>query len=165
MQIITALSGISVVLSLLFVARQTRELTRQTRLNNRIGTLGSMHDSLEMLHEIQAIFTDRPELRPYFYGGKPCPRRGHRREMLVNIAEMLADTIDYGLMVVKLMPGTEEYEGWLNYALFMMQSSPALREHVDENPDWYLAYRRIIVRHSQHAAGQRGLAETHDSSL
>ena len=149
MQIITAVSGISVVLSLLFVARQTRELARQTKLNNRIGTLGSMHDSLEMLHEIQAIFTDKPELRSYFYDAKPCPSRGRRREALINIAEMLADTIDYGLMVVKLMPGTEEYAGWVHYALSMVQSSPTLRDHINENPEWYLEYWRLIAQHSR----------------
>jgi hypothetical protein len=107
LEIITAISGISVVLSLIFATGQTRELTKQTKLNNHIETLGSMHDSLEMLHEIQAILIDKPELRPYFYKSKPCPSKGQRRKVVINIAEMLADTIDYGLMVVQLMPGTK----------------------------------------------------------
>jgi hypothetical protein len=86
------------------------------------------------------------------YEGKPCQRRRRHRDTVINIAEMLADTIDYGLMVVQLMPGTEEYEGWLHYALFMNQSSPTLREHVNENQEWYLAYwRRLVARHPRSA--------------
>jgi hypothetical protein len=144
-EIITAVSGISVVLSLLFAGMQTRELAKQTKLNNHIGSLASMHDSLEMLREIQIIFTEKPELRPYFYAGKSCPGRGRRREVVINIAEMFADAIDYGLMVVKLMPGTQEYEGWYHYARFMAQNSPTLNEHLRENPEWYLGYWQLIT--------------------
>jgi hypothetical protein len=145
LQIIAGLSGISVVLSLLFLARQTSELARQTKLNNRIGTLGGMSDALERLHSVQGIFTDKPGLRPYFYEGKQYPRYGRRQGELLNIAEMIADAIDYGLIVVDLMPGTAEHEGWRNYAIFMVESSPVLRSVLNHHLDWFPAYKRLIT--------------------
>jgi hypothetical protein len=147
-QIITAISGASVVLSLLFLARQTNELARQTRLSNQIGTLTGTHDALELLHDIQGIFTDKPELRSYFYDGRKCPRRGRQRAVILNLAEMMADAIDYGLMVVSLIPDTKEYDGFRSFAVFMMQSSPAVHDLVNDHPEWYLAYQEVIAQHS-----------------
>jgi hypothetical protein len=144
-QIITGLSGISVVLSLLFLARQTSELARQTKLNNRIGTLGGMSDALERLHSVQGIFTNKPGLRPYFYEGKQCPQHGRRQGELLNIAEMLADAIDHTLNVVDLMPNRPEDEGWRNYAVFMVESSPVLRSVLNYHLDWFPAYKRLIA--------------------
>jgi hypothetical protein len=144
-QIITGLSGISVTLSLLFLARQTSELAKQTKLNNRIGTLGGMSDALERLHAVQAILTDKPELRPYLYHGKQPPQRGRRLGELLNIAEMIADAIDYGLIVVDLMPGTAEHEGWRDYAVFIAENSPIVASMLGDHSNWFPAYKRLIA--------------------
>jgi hypothetical protein len=114
-----------------------------------------MHDAVEILHGVQEIFTAKPELRAYFYDGKPCPNRGSRRASLMNIAEMLADGIDFGLMVIDLMPGTEEYDGWRDYALSIMQTSPTLKELINEHPEWYLAYGKLIAKSSSPAKTSR----------
>ena len=136
------------MLSLLFLARQTSELAKQTRLSNQIGTLTSTHDASDLVHDVQAIFTDKPELRSYFYDGKQCPRRGKRRAIVLNLAEMMTDAIDYGLMVASLIPDTKEYDGFRDYALFMMQSSPAVNDLVYDHPEWYLAYHEVIAEHA-----------------
>ena len=104
-----------------------------------------MSDALERLHSVQGVFTDKPGLRPYFYGAKQYPQHGRRQGELLNIAEMLADAIDYGLIVVDLMPGTSEHEGWRNYALFMVESSPVLRRVLNHHLDWFPAYKRLIA--------------------
>jgi hypothetical protein len=57
---------------------------------------------------------------------------------------MIVDDIDFGLMVVDLIPGTEEYDGWRDYARFCAKNSPAIQEILDNYPEWYLAYQRLM---------------------
>jgi hypothetical protein len=145
LQVIAGASGVSVVLSLIFLGAQARELARQTRLNNRIAAAAGMHDSTQLLHDVCRIFVQRPDLRAYFYEGKECPRSGKRRAEVLSIVEMLADAIDYGLMVVELSPDTASYEDWHAYALSMAKVSPVLRDWLGRHNEWYKTYKRLLA--------------------
>jgi hypothetical protein len=104
-----------------------------------------MYNSLSLEHSIQRIFTDRPELRAYFYEGKEYPRQGEQRAALLNIAEMLADAIDYGLMFEELSPEAVELQGWRDYAVSMTQTSPVLRDYMAQYPEWIPMYTRLVA--------------------
>ncbi|MFC4016437.1 hypothetical protein ACFOW4_00520 [Micromonospora sp. GCM10011542] len=147
------------VASLAFVAFQTRQLTRQTQTSNGIAALGAMYNGLERLHQIQAILIERPNLRPYFYSNKvPLDLDPEEGTRLLLLAELLGDVLDYGLMVVDLMPPVKEYEGWHDFATFLHEHSPVLRQIAYEHPEWWVR----LIRHWQEAGLRPPAAEQSD---
>ncbi|WP_433610353.1 hypothetical protein ACQP2P_41010 [Dactylosporangium sp. CA-139114] len=144
------LASIGVIASLVFAAYQARILAHQTKISNGIASLGAMYNGLERLHSIQALLIEDPALRPYFYSNKVAPpaetAEGSR---IAVVAEVLADAVDYGLMVVDLMPPVKDYEGWRNFANFLHGNSPVLRQLVSDHPEWWIR----LDRHWKDAGG------------
>lgn len=133
-----------VVASLVFVALQTRELSRQTRANNRIAVTTGMYNALERSHQLDFFLAEQPQLRAYLYEGLPCVESDANFPVVATLAEVLADVIDYGLMVAELLPGTEQYIGWGLYATHAVDNSPHLRQHLAERPEWYPQLSRHV---------------------
>jgi hypothetical protein len=135
--LIGILSAISIVLSLLFVARQTHELTRQTRINNSIGTATAVHDLIEISHNWHGNIIERPDLRPYFFADKVCSRNNPDYPTVATLAELLADLLDYDLLTANLMPGVELTAVWHHWPRHMLGHSPILREVVEAHGEWW----------------------------
>ncbi|WP_331743204.1 hypothetical protein OG239_43285 (plasmid) [Streptomyces sp. NBC_00868] len=85
-----------------------------------------------------------PGLRPYFYEGKPCPRRGAERERVLILAGMYASVLDTGVLTTRLVPATESHEDWKNYSQFILNNSPTMREFVREYPHWYPELTKLL---------------------
>lgn len=70
--VLSVIGLILVVVSLCFSALQTREVARQSRINNRIGSANAI---LEINNVGQAWYDrvlEDPSLRPYFFDGGPA---------------------------------------------------------------------------------------------
>lgn len=137
MDLVNAVSVASVILSLLFVARQTRDLARQTRISNSIAGAGLVHDILEVSHAWHAALADDPHLRPYFFDNRACAAGSPDRARTEIMAEMLADILDYDLVAAKLMPDAESPKEWHRWPRHMLLQSPILREVVQRHRDWW----------------------------
>jgi hypothetical protein len=136
-------TSMGVVASLCFVAFQTRQLARQTKIRNGLASLSVRYNSLERLHAVQCILIDNPSLRPYFYSNKGRPDASTEEgARVLLVAEMIADAGDYGVMALEIMPPIEGYDGWRDYAAFILDNSPAVREVVSAHPKWYVQLRR-----------------------
>jgi hypothetical protein len=139
---IAAIGGlIGLVVSLAMLIWQTSAVVRQTKISNALaGTTASQQAS--SMREIYAIFIDHPELRPYFYDGKPCPARETRRARVLAVAEMFADAIEGNLITSQLISISESHEDWITYCRHMVATSPALAGLVEDHPEWW---PRIVV--------------------
>ncbi|WP_405523458.1 hypothetical protein OG426_09620 [Streptomyces canus] len=133
------IASIGVFSSLLLSAWQARELARQTAINNGIAAASAIYNSIERLHQVDGLIAADPLIDAYFYGGRGLPSETESQARVLVIARMLADTIDYGLMITALIPDTGSYEGWRDYALEMRRSSPALVHMVNAHPSWWPA--------------------------
>ncbi|MFJ1975540.1 hypothetical protein ACIO93_43905 [Streptomyces sp. NPDC087903] len=133
------IASIGVISSLLVSAWQARELARQTATNTGIAAASAMYNSIERLHYVDGCIAADPSIGTYFYGGRSLPSEADSRAHVLVIARMLADTLDYGLMITKLIPDTGSYDGWRDYALEMRRSSPALVWVVRDHPSWWPA--------------------------
>ena len=141
-----ALSVASIVLSLLFVARQTRDLARQTKINNSIASVGLVHDILELSHTWHSGLIEKPHLRPYFFGSRACGSSNPDRVVTETMAEMLADLLDYNLTVTKLMPEAGFSADWHRWPRHMLLRSPILREVVQGHRDWWPALAALYTQ-------------------
>jgi hypothetical protein len=133
-QVLGLVGAVSVVISLLFVGWQTRELAKQTRLNNAIGVTSTFQGSAELMSAVHAPILANPLLRPYFYEGKRCVDGDDQQPLILTVAELMADAAEYGLMAAKQVPGATS---WTNYPKFLLAASPSLREVVAEHSDWW----------------------------
>ncbi|MFF5978641.1 hypothetical protein ACFY78_07255 [Streptomyces olindensis] len=133
------IASIGVVASLLVSAWQTRELTRQTVISNGVAGAAAIYNGMERLHHIEGVIAAQPELYAYFYGSAGLPRQEDTRARVLLITAMLADTVNYGLLINTLNPELKGYKGWQGFALRLRESSPALVHVVGEHPDWWPA--------------------------
>jgi hypothetical protein len=133
------IASIGVLASLLIAAWQTRELTRQTKINNGLAGATATYNGLERLHYVDGFIATDPSLYDYFYGGASIPQDPERRARVLALVNILADSIDYGLMTTAVTPVVLGYEGWREFALVMRRDCPALVHAVRENPGFYPA--------------------------
>ncbi|WP_159088294.1 hypothetical protein [Streptomyces sp. 303MFCol5.2] len=131
------IASLAAVLSILFAARQTRELARQTVLNNGISAASAVHNSLERLHAIDSMLFENPQYIHYFYAGCPVPHDEEERLRVLTLANMFADSLDYGLLIKSLAPETDNYECWNEYVDGMLANAPAIRFVVSQHPTWW----------------------------
>ncbi|REE95023.1 hypothetical protein DFJ69_0394 [Thermomonospora umbrina] len=139
---IVSLAG--VIFSLIFLGYQTRELARQTRLNNKVGLLSGMYDALTLLQTAQLKVFEDPKLSAYFYEGAQLPPRGDERVRVQALAEIWVDGIECTLMTLGLPPRPHQYDGVKSYAVYMYRKSPAIKNRVDKNLDYYEGYRNLL---------------------
>ncbi|GAA4561249.1 hypothetical protein GCM10023193_23680 [Planotetraspora kaengkrachanensis] len=134
---VAAIGGlIGLVISLAMLAWQTRAVARQTKISNALaGTTASQQVS--SMREIYAVFIDHPELRPYFYDGKPCPGRESRRARVLAVAEMFADAMEGNLITSRLIAKSESHDDWIAYCCEMVANSPALAGLIRDHPEWW----------------------------
>jgi hypothetical protein len=138
---IGGLVGLTVSIALL--TWQSHSTAIQSKINNAIAAASVLDDYNTGLREIFAHFIARPNLRAYFYEGKPCPTRGQTCIRVLTIAEMLADTLESGLVAHRLIPASESYEDWQGYCRDILNTSPALAGLVRDHAAWWPQLARL----------------------
>ncbi|GAA2578692.1 hypothetical protein GCM10010304_19930 [Streptomyces roseoviolaceus] len=80
---------------------------------------------------------ENPQYIPYFYARSPVPQEEAERLRVLVLAEMFADSLDYGLLIKSLAPETDNYDCWDEYVAGMLENSSAIRSVVSQNPTWW----------------------------
>jgi hypothetical protein len=141
---IVGLAG--VISSVVLLAWQTRAVAQQTRISNSIASASVISNSTSGLREVLALFIEHPELRPYFYEFKSPPSQGNKRARIITAAEILADILEEGLSVNRLVQTVRFSEEWPLFCADMLTSSPALNEVIQQNPNSWRLLRALQPR-------------------
>jgi hypothetical protein len=152
--IITGLvSAAALVMSLLFLARQTRESARQSHLANQIAGSQAKSEIYETVDRILYGFLVHPELRKYFYEGTELPdvasgdESENVRGRVLTFAELFADVIERGLDTYRSIDPAADFQSPMeDYARDMISTAPALRYWVREHPGWWPNVESWIAR-------------------
>ncbi|MET7718254.1 hypothetical protein [Streptomyces sp. NPDC005407] len=147
------IASAAAVFSILFSAWQIRQLTQQTAINNGIAAAAAINTSVERLHGIGMLIFQHPHLNRYFFHGADVPEPGEEREQVLTLAHMFADSLDYGLMIKSLAPGTSRYDCWDHYVADMFATSPAIRQVVLDHPSWWQVLAPHLPEPSPPATG------------
>lgn len=128
----------TVVISLLFLGWQSREVARQTRIANQTAGAAGLRDSLTHLHSVIQIFVEHPDLRPYFYAGVDPPTDTQQRAQVDTIAEMVADCIEASLEAGHTLdPFATNLSDWQDYCEHVLANAPVVRSLVAAQPNWF----------------------------
>jgi hypothetical protein len=142
--IVGTVSAIALVISLLFLARQTRESARQSLLANQLAGLQAKSEIYSTVDRILYQFLKFPHLRKYFYEGVDIPAEDHVeagagvRDQVLTFAELFADAIERGLDTYRSVDPAADFRSPMDtYAHDIVEGSPAIRFLVQTHPGWW----------------------------
>lgn len=145
--VVALFSLATVVLTIVLVVRQTREMTRQS-IYAAYGTAGNIYKdvSIQMM-EIDRLFFEHPELRPYFYENQPLPDDPREMTRIEALAELFMDFLDMVIVLETTTPPEMNipWAEWQDYIAELYLSSPAIRHFYHANRDWYDAKVRELL--------------------
>ncbi|MET7958936.1 hypothetical protein [Micromonospora zamorensis] len=136
----TVLSVVGLVLvavSLCFSALQTREVARQSRINNGIGSATALVEVNNLIRSWHERLLQDPSARPYFFDGKPCTPDDVERPKLLTFAELLGDVLECNLQMASLLPAFNFAHSWHHWPAEVLRHSPILDEVVESHPEWW----------------------------
>lgn len=121
-------------MSVALLAWQTREVARQTRIANQVAEASVQTDVAELLQTALTLLVDRPHLRPYFYDCQTLDPADENRNVVLLIAEQIADAVETSLENARTVTsfGDTNLEDWRRYTTRLFADSPALREIVTD---------------------------------
>ena len=119
-------------------------LAKQTKAGNAMAAVSANDSVLGALREVHLLMLERPGSRGYFYEGKPLPEQADERDVIVTIAELLADVMTNGLILHAKIPDSESAEPWDVYCRHTLESSPVLRELLRAHPGWWPRLAQLL---------------------
>ncbi|MBC7271798.1 MAG: hypothetical protein H5T76_24340 [Streptomyces sp.] len=146
---LVALLGVLVTLvltsgSIFYLARQTKAAVEQARAAHkqvesgiRVAAVSANDTVLGALREIHLLMIERPALRAYFYGGQSCPEDDPLCPVVVTVGELLADTMNQGIVTHRASPESNSADPWEDYCRTTLASSPVLRQLIAAHPKWW----------------------------
>lgn len=143
-QIFAGTIGVIGVLLLVWQLRQSNMQLNQAEQAIRSDTIGQIYNHMV---EVDRLFVDHPELKPYFYEGKrigdpnplledPVKGLARHHAQVDATAELIADFFSEALQGVVFLP-EDTYEGWCAYIKYVYKQSPPLQELYQQRIDWY----------------------------
>jgi hypothetical protein len=134
-------------ISLIFVVVQIRQTSQSLRAS-AFATVANY------TMELDKVFIDDPDLRPYFYNGRDTNELDDKYNQVMATAEFELDFFDATLTQLELRPGESKSEMraeemvWRKYIQDSFAKSPALCERIKSNPDWYRENLNDLARQS-----------------
>jgi len=136
-------------LSLVFIVVQTTLLRAQTQILSEQTSKATENMQASMYatiathtFEMDRLFIEHPNLRPYFYGGKDIDEKDKDYDLVIAIAEHQLDYFDATWTQLGYIPDDadkeEDRETWNRYFLDSFANSPILCKRFNMNRSWYM---------------------------
>ena len=134
------------LVTIVYVLRQTNEMKKQNVIVSDANLATVYQNTTEIMRDIEKIFIEHPNWRPYFYENKKLSPKNRDYKRLIPLAEMYVDFMDL-VLVLKYTTsqhsdGSEsliagKWSGWLKYFKYIYENSPIVRDYWRENCEWY----------------------------
>lgn len=123
------------LLSLIFIIIQIRQTT--------VSMQASMYATIAtQTLEMDKMFIDKPEFRPYFYEGRNIKEGEPNYDKVLSIAEYQLDYFDSTRTELGYIPKDtdtqEDRKTWNKYLGDSFANSPILCRRIKANPEWYM---------------------------
>jgi hypothetical protein len=136
--VIVAIAGIVLAaIAAIATAWQGYLLYRQLRHTETVNKAILYQNVAHQFIDLDRVLLENPLLRPYFYSGKPLPRRRRTRGRVLSFAEFFADTAECCIAseaVLSHLAGD-----WDDFFHLVYENSPALRFYWKQSGHLYPA--------------------------
>lgn len=148
--VVQVVSLLALMVSVLLLAWQSREVANASRLASRTAVAAAMSDAATNMRAVFEALLTYPELRPYISDGVPLPAPRLMNARAQTLCEMLCDAAEASLEVAAQVPGAiGALSGWPDWAAWVLRGSPGSLDHVLAHPSWY---PRLVSIHRNGAA-------------
>ncbi|MCX5991282.1 MAG: hypothetical protein NTZ04_02980 [Chloroflexi bacterium] len=150
LSLIISLGGFTtVIVTLVFLTRQTREATTQTKYLAESLKSSAYASVADQMLRVDEVFIRYPELRPYFYLGKFISENDAQYNRAVAMAELILD-LHYSVLVQSdHFPQAWPHQWWKVYVVDSFASSPILCEHLNALKNWYTDEMIALMREGE----------------
>ncbi|MEU4568282.1 hypothetical protein [Micromonospora sp. NPDC023956] len=114
------------------------------RLSRQSHHVSTYYGAIGLFRELDKTFVEYPEMRPYFYEGKPVAVDDPNRQRVKAMAEMVLDAFEWIWLRRRSLNAEGEW-GWRAYIIDTFSSSPALQQHYARSDSWYPGITRLIA--------------------
>ncbi len=134
MSLTTWISVVGAVVSMLgaLMAWISNKRARAVSANGQIGSI---------LIQLNRIFIDQPELRPYFIEGGKLPKGQEQKAKA--LASMYLNTLDTVWSMEEAMNDNDRV-AWLKYIPYQIRSVPIINQLYESQREWYSNLNRIM---------------------
>lgn len=136
--VVSALGFVAVVVSLVFLMKQTAAATEQSKYVADSLTSSNYASIGAVMFSVNQVFIDHPELRPYFYDGENADERNPDYARILAVAERILDYFSYILILSYRYPRLWPPNWWASLMEERFVSSPAMREHLRKTRELYV---------------------------
>lgn len=119
-----------VIASLIFLSRQTHEAAK----SNESGAYSNIANHM---FEIDQVFINHPNLRPYFYEGAEIKPEASDYQQVLAVAETILDFFDAILVQKPYLKKLWQGNWWDTYIEDGFRNSPVLCRRIDSGKNWY----------------------------
>ncbi len=138
---------LAVVVSVLVLAYQGRELAGHTRVANEVAGTQAHRALVFHFKSLVDVFIQHPELHAYYFGQTTASPSASDSVRLKVIAEQHADWLDTAFMTSQRL-GSYEYPewigGWADYLAQAVASSPPLRSIIRDRRVEYPSLDQLV---------------------
>ena len=142
---------VAVVVSVLVLAYQTRDVARQTRLANEVAGTVAHRDLAFNWRRWAKVFIHHPELHGMYFGELDTEPSDADRVRLAVVAEGHADWLEAGLTTERALASYEFVTAigyWGDeYVPWVMASTPGLRKVMRDQPDTWPQLNAHLARY------------------
>ncbi|WP_431977223.1 hypothetical protein [Micromonospora haikouensis] len=114
------------------------------RLSRKSHHIATYHGVIGLFKELDKTFIEYPEIRPYFYAGKPLALDDPQLPRVEAVAELVLDSFEW-IWYRQESFDAENGGGWKAYMVDTFSSSPALQMHYAKSASWYPGITRLIA--------------------
>lgn len=117
----------------------------QTRHMNRSLEVVTYNGSTDLTLQLDRVFIEYPELRPYFYDGQsPTGSDIELRQRVAAVAEFALDVLEciWDHRDKYSEPDTKSWKKWIGD---LIGTSPTMRDLYAEHTDWYPALQDALA--------------------
>ena len=139
----------TVIITLVLLIRQTREMTTQTKYVAETLKSSAYEIGSNEMFTVAEIFINYPELRPYFYSGRDIGEDDPSYSRVAAVAEFLLNFFGSVLLQMEHFPGVWPRKSWETYIIDSFANSPVLCRYLESVDDWYIDELVALMRAGQ----------------
>jgi hypothetical protein len=135
---------LSIIALVLSVASTVVATLVAYRASNHGITVTTYNNATELTLQVDRVFVEYPELRPYFYDNEPLTDSAPHRNRVLAVTELYLDVLECIWDREREFSPTDRlaWRGWIVHAF---DNALVLREFYRDRRDWYPTLGRLLA--------------------
>jgi len=147
LSLVISIAGfVAVIVTLVILTRQTREMSTQTKYVAESLKSSAYGNVTAQVLKVDELFIEHPELRPYFYSSTHINENDSAYNKAISTAELILDVFDSVLLQTNQFPQVWPHNWWEEYVMDSFANSPILCEYLNVRKDWYSGDLKVLMQ-------------------